>query len=438
MMGSEMERNDSTPSRRGVLRAGAGLATAAAAALAGGRAVAAGNGNGGNPENLPPNLPEWGRSLGLGVIEEPYGNPSRHEAHVVRRYVPWLTADRIGSVSFTPLAELHGIITPNGLCFERHHGGYPDVDPNDWRLMVHGLVDRPKIFTLQDLMRMPTVSRIHFLECPANGGMEWRGAQMSGVQYTHGMLMCCEWTGVQLKHIFAETGLKPNASWVLAEGGDASHLSRSLPIAKLLDDCILAWGQNGEMLRPQQGYPVRLVVPGYEGNVWIKWIRRLEVGDRPWYHRSETRTYTDLLPSGKARQFTFINEVNSVITYPCPEKPLRGKPGFVEIKGLAWSGLGKIARVDVSVDGGDTWRTAELQEPILSKALTRFRIPWEWREGTGPFYLQSRAIDETGRVQPSIHALRDKRGVESIYHNNRIHTWLVEKDGTVVNVQIDA
>jgi sulfane dehydrogenase subunit SoxC len=422
-------RPSALSSRRGVLGLGAGLAAVGLAPRSAAK---------GNAENHPPNLPEWSRSLGPGVIEEPYGMPSRHEAHVVRRYVPWLTADRHASVSFTPLADLHGIITPNGLCFERHHSGYPDVDPEDWRLLVHGLVDRPMVFTLQDLMRMPSESRILFLECPANGGMEWRGAQMSGVQYTHGMVHCCEWTGVSLRTLFAETGLAPNASWILAEGGDAAHLTRSLPIAKCLDDCMLAWGQNGEMLRPQQGYPVRLVVPGWEGNVWIKWIRRIEVGDRPWYHRQETRNYTDLMPSGKARQFTFVNEVNSVITYPCPEKPLVGVSGFVEIRGLAWSGLGRIARVDVSVDGGDTWRTATLQEPVLPKALTRFRIPWEWRPGTGPFYLESRAIDETGRVQPTIGQLRAVRGTESIYHNNAIQTWLVEPDGTTVNVQIDA
>jgi len=431
-----MSMGDSRSSRRHLLRATTGAAAVAALAAATGRSASARSAA--NQENLPPNLPEWGRALGPGVIEEPYGTPSPHEAHVVRRYVPWLTADRQASVSFTPLADLHGIITPNGLCFERHHGGYPDVPPADWRLMIHGLVERPLVFTLEDLMRMPSQSRIYFLECPANGGMEWRGAQMSGVQFTHGMIHCCEWTGVSLRTVLAETGLKPNASWALVEGGDASHLTRSLPIAKLLDDAMLAWGQNGEMLRPQQGYPVRLVVPGWEGNVWIKWVRRIELGDRPWYHRQETRNYTDLMPDGKARQFTFVNEVNSVITYPCPEKPLTGKPGFVEIKGLAWSGLGRITRVDVSVDGGDTWRTAALQEPVLPKALTRFRIPWEWQEGTGPFYLQSRAIDETGRVQPTIEALRSVRGVESIYHKNAIHTWLVEKDGTTVNVQIDA
>ncbi|MFN3449050.1 MAG: sulfite dehydrogenase [Roseococcus sp.] len=414
-------------SRRGVIGAMAG----AAAALPAGVVRASGN-----PQNQPPHLPEWGRSLGPGVIEETYGTRSRHET-AVRRYVPWLTPDRVSSVSFTPLAEMHGIITPSGLHFERHHGGVPDIDPADYRLMIHGMVERPLIFTLEDLKRMPQVSRIHFIECPANGGMEWRGAQMSGVQFTHGMLSCSEWTGVPLRFLLAQAGLRPGASWLLAEGGDASHMTRSVPLAKALDDAIVAYGQNGEAVRPQQGYPVRLVLPGYEGNMWVKWLRRIEVGDRPWFTRWETRTYTDLMPDGLSRQFTFVNEVNSVITYPCPEKPLQGRPGFVEISGLAWSGAGRVTRVDVSVDGGDNWRTAELQDPVLPKALTRFRIPWEWREGQTAF-LQSRAMDETGRVQPSITALRAARGTESIYHKNSIHTWLVERDGTVVNVQIDA
>lgn len=408
--------------RRALLGAGAALAASGGARAA-------------NPENQPPNLPEWSRALGPGVIEEPYGTRSRHET-AVRRYVPWLTPDRHSSVSFTPLAEQHGIITPSGLHFERHHGGVPEIDPADYRLMIHGLVERPLVFTLEDLKRLPSVSRIHFIECPANGGMEWRGAQMSGVQFTHGMLSCSEWTGVPLKILLTQAGLRPGASWLLAEGGDASHMTRSVPLAKALDDAFIAFGQNGEAVRPQQGYPARLVLPGYEGNMWVKWIRRIELGDRPWFSRWETRTYADLMPDGLSRQFTFVNEVNSCITNPCPEKPLRGRPGFVQIGGLAWSGAGRIARVDVSVDGGDNWRRAELEGSPLPMALTRFRINWEWREGQVA-HLQSRATDEAGRVQPGIDILRRARGVESIYHKNAIHTWLVERDGTVVNVQID-
>jgi len=420
--------------RRGLLAGAASLAAVPVAA-----AAQSGGGPGsGDPANLPPSQPEWGRSPGVGVVEEPYGTPSEHEAQVVRRYVPWLTPDRLSSVSFTPLADLHGIVTPSGLCFERHHSGVAQVAPADWRLLVHGLVDRPLELDLATLMRFPSVSRIHFLECAANGGMEWRGAQMSGVQYTHGMVHCCEWTGVTLRTLFAETGLKPDASWVLAEGGDASHLSRSLPIAKLLDDCLLAWGQNGEALRPANGYPVRLIVPGWEGNVWIKWIRRLEVGDRPWFHRQEVRNYTDLMPDGKARQFTFVQEPSGVITDPCPERPLAGRGGFVELRGLAWSGLGRVARVDVTLDGGRSWVPAELQEPVLPKALTRFRLPWSWRPGGEPVLLASRTICETGRVQPTIGALRRVRGVESIYHRNAIQFWQVDPDGVVANVQTDA
>jgi sulfane dehydrogenase subunit SoxC len=258
-------------------------AGAASLASASGIAQAAGN-----AESQPPNLPEWSRSLGPGVIEETYGTRSRHET-AVRRYVPWLTPDRVSSVSFTPLADMHGIITPSGLHFERHHGGVPDIDPADYRLMIHGMVERPLIFTLEDLKRLPSVSRIYFIECPANGGMEWRGAQMSGVQFTHGMLSCSEWTGVPLKVLLAQTGLRAGASWLLAEASDAAHLARSIPLSKALDDAIIAFGQNGEAVRPQQGYPVRLVLPGYEGNMWIKWLRRIEIGDRPWFTRWETR-----------------------------------------------------------------------------------------------------------------------------------------------------
>ena len=262
------------------------------------------------------------------------------------------------SVSFTPLHELDGIITPNGLCFERHHGGIAEIDPGDYRLIVHGLVDRTLIFTLADLKRFPRVNRIHFLECAANSGMEWRGAQLNGCQYTHGMVHCVEYTGVPLRVLLAEAGVKPNAKWLLAEGADAAAMTRSIPLAKALDDCLVAYRMNGEMLRPEQGYPARLVVPGWEGNVWVKWLRRLKLGDEPWFAREETSKYTDLMENGKARQFTFVMDAKSVITSPSPQAPLRHK-GFTVISGLAWSGRGKIARVDVSLDGGRNWREAK-------------------------------------------------------------------------------
>jgi sulfane dehydrogenase subunit SoxC len=417
------------PSRRGFLKGSAAAGGAALLAGAGvGEAMASG------PDNLPPNVPEWMQSLGPGVTASPYGMPSPHEKHIVRRNVPWLTATEESSINFTPLHELDGIITPNGLCFERHHGGVPEIDPAQHRLMIHGLVDRPLIFTMDDLMRFPSVSRIHFLECPANGGMEWRGAQMAGVQFSHGMVHCCEWTGVRLSTLLAEVGVQKPAKWLLAEGADAAAMTRSIPLDKAMDDVILAYSQNGERVRPENGYPLRLMVPGWEGNVNVKWLRRIKIGDQPWHHREETSRYTDLMPDGKARQFTFVQEANSVITSPCPEKPMKFGKGFYEIRGIAWSGYGRISKVDVSLDGGMNWQTAELQKPVLSKSLTRFRFPLQW-DGR-PLLLQSRATDESGYVQPTIEALRKVRGINSIYHKNSIHTWRVHPGGEVENVQI--
>ena len=262
------------------------------------------------------------------------------------------------SVSFTPLHELDGIITPNGLCFERHHAGIAEIDPADYRLILHGLVDKPLIFTLDDLKRMPRVNRAYFCECAANSGMEWRGAQLNGAQFTHGMVHCVMYTGVPLKLLLDEAGVKPNAKWLLLEGGDAAAMTRSLPLQKALDDALVAYRMNGEMLYPENGYPVRMVIPGWEANMWVKWLRRIEVGDEPWHHREETSKYTDLLENGTARRFTFVMDAKSVITNPSPQAPLNHKSGFTVLSGLAWSGRGKIARVDVSLDGGRNWRTA--------------------------------------------------------------------------------
>jgi sulfane dehydrogenase subunit SoxC len=410
------------PSRRRFLTA-AGATTAALT----GQALA------GNPKNLPPNVPDWTRQLGDGVAVRPYGKPSQYEAHVVRRDVSWLTASPQSSVSFTPLHELDGIITPNGLCFERHHGGIAEIDPEDYRLIVHGLVDKPLIFTLADLKRLPRVNRIHFLECAANSGMEWKGAQLNGCQYTHGMVHCVAYTGVPLRVLLGEAGVKPNAKWLLAEGADAAAMTRSIPLAKALDDCLVAYRQNGEMLRPEQGYPARLVVPGWQGNMWVKWLRRLKLGDEPWFAREETSKYTDLMADGKARQFTFVMDAKSVITSPSPQAPVRRK-GFTVISGLAWSGRGKVVRVDVSLDGGKNWREARIDGVQLNKACVRFYAETEW--SGGEMLLQSRAIDETGYVQPSKNDLRKIRGVNSIYHNNGIQTWLVKQDGEVENVEV--
>ena len=337
------------PERRAFLLRGLAFAGAAAA----GPVLAAVD-----PDDaLPPNIPPWTRSLGRGVVTVPYGVPSEFEANVIRRTVPWLTANNISSISFTPLPELKGIITPNGLVFERYHAGVPDIDPDQHRLMIHGMVERPLVLTMNDLMRFPSVSVIRFIECPANGGMEWRGAQMEALQFTHGMLSCCEWTGVPLSVLLEEVGLKKGAAWILAEGADGAAMTRSIPLEKALDDTLVVYAQNGEALRPEQGYPVRLLNPGWEGNTSVKWLRRLEVGDQPWYQREETSKYTDLMADGRARKFSFTQETNSVITFPCPEKPLTQR-GRYEIEGLAWSGRGRIRSVDISLDGGVNWRRA--------------------------------------------------------------------------------
>ena len=410
--------------RRGFLKGSlAAMGGGLAAAATGGTARAAGD----------IKVNEWMKTLGEGVVSRPYGLPSEYESHVRRRWVEWLTATRESSVSFTPIQDLDGIVTPNGLCFERHHGGIAEVDPSEYRLMINGLVEKPLIFTLDDLKRMPRVNRFYFLECAANSGMEWRGAQLNGCQYTHGMIHCLQYTGVALKTVLEQAGIRPNGKWILAEGGDASGLDRSIPIEKALDDCMLAFAMNGEALRPEQGYPVRLVVPGWEGNMWIKWIRRIEVGDEPWHTREETSKYTDLMEDGRSRRFTWIMDAKSVVTSPSPQAPLKYK-GINVLSGLAWSGRGKVKRVDVTFDGGRNWVEAELAPPVLSRCLTRFHVNFEW-DGR-PLLIQSRCIDETGYIQPTKDELRAVRGTNSIYHNNGIQTWHVMASGEVENVEI--
>jgi sulfane dehydrogenase subunit SoxC len=385
------------------------------------------------PNAFPPQDPPWSQTLGPGIVDRPYGRPSQFVKDVIRRNVPWLTASKESSVSFSPLQDLNGIITPNGLFFERYHAGRATVDPKQHRLMIHGLVERPLLLSMQDIERFPSVSRIHFIECPANGGMEWRAAQLNSLQFTHGMVSCAEWTGVKLSTLLDEVGVKKEAKWALMEGADGAHMTRSLPLDKCLDDCLVVYAQNGEALRPEQGFPLRLLVPGWEGNVSVKWLRRIKLGDKPWYTREETAKYTDLMADGSSRGFTWVNDAKSVITIPCPEKPLSG-PGLYEIRGLAWTGRGKIRAVDVSFDGGVNWRRAALTEPVLTKALTRFTLPWRW-DGK-PALLESRAVDETGYVQPTITQLRKLRGSNSIYHNNSIQTWQIKPDGSVYDVQL--
>jgi sulfane dehydrogenase subunit SoxC len=415
--------NNRAMTRRRLFGAGAGFLAAAKSASA--RAE--------DGTNLPPDVPAWQKQPGAEVMSPPYGAPSRFEAGVVRRPRQGgaQPPTRLAALSVTPIQNLTGIITPNGLHYERHHAGVPTIDPAEHRLIVHGLVDRAMIFTMDDLTRFPSVSRIHFIECSGNSSPNWGEPKPElAAQDTHGLLSCAEWTGVPLPTILSEAGLKPEAKWLLAEGGDAAAMTRSIPIEKALDDALLAYAQNGERLRPEQGYPLRLLLPGYEGNVNIKWLRRIKVGTAPFQTREETSKYTMVMPDKTIRQFNFVMEAKSVITYPSGGQKL-GPPGFYEISGVAWSGAGKIARVEVSLDGGAGWRDAALQEPILPKCLTRFRFPWRW-DG-GPASLCSRATDETGVTQPSRETLLEQRDVRSYYHNNAIQTWRVAAGGAVTN-----
>lgn len=407
----------------------------AAASLAGGTALAsqaAISAAAASSDNLPPHIPDWQTKPGGEVMSPPYGAPSQFEASVVRRErsggSPYPTKQ--AAVSLTPLQDLHGVITPNGLHYERHHAGVPTIDPQEHRLIIHGMVERPMIFTMDDIVRFPSVSRIHFLECSGNTQNWGKPAPELTVQDTHGLLSCCEWTGTWLKTILGEIGVKPEAKWMLAEGADAAAMTRSIPIEKVFDDAIVAYAQNGERLRPEQGYPVRLLLPGYEGNASVKWLRRLKFGDAPWQTREETSKYSWIMPDGTIRQFNFIMEAKSVITFPSGGRKLDAQ-GFHEISGLAWSGRGKIARVEVSTDGGASWADAALQEPVLSKCLTRFRLPWRW--SGAPALLSSRATDESGSVQPTREALLKERDARSYYHYNAIQSWSVAASGVVAN-----
>jgi len=402
--------------------------TAVAGGALAGSAILSPNARAQAPAGAPPPAPADPTKL-LGRPVSEYGQRSRFETSV---RVPFATKTKESSWTFSPLQDSRGIITPSALHFERHHAGVPDIDPAQHRLLIHGLVRRPVVLSVEDIRRLPSVSRVHMIECSGNGLTEWAKPTMKDVQGTHGLTSCSEWTGVPLAAIFDDLGLGPNATWIVAEGADGAAMTRSLPMAKCLADIIIAYGQNGEALRPEQGYPLRLVIPGYEGNTHIKWLRRIKVVSEPYQTREETAKYTDLMPDGTARQFTFEMEAKSVITFPSGTQTLRGA-GFYEITGLAWSGRGWIRRVEVSTDGGTTWRDARLQEPIYRIAHTRFRLDWRWdgREAI----LQSRCTDDTGYVQPTLAELARVRGLNSVYHLNAIQSWKVARDGGVSNVR---
>ena len=431
-MNQEFETEELTSvSRRDFFKKTATVSAAAAAAILAPSAVLADD-----PAIM--HHPKWGTTLGDECNANPYGFPSKYEHNVVRRTSALMSSagDMHAAISMTPLHEQKGIITPNGLHFTRTHNGVAHVDPNEWRLMIHGLVEKPIVLTLEQLKRYPSETEIHFVECPSNGAAEWKGPQFNSVQFVRGMMSCSAWTGVRLKTILDELGLKPEAKWMLAEGSDGSEMSRTLPIEKVLDDVMIVYGQNGEALRNEQGYPVRLLAPGWEANLCVKWLKRLEFGDKPWYAKEETSKYTALTASGKAIQHFYALETNSIITSPCPEIPWTDlRVGdLIEIQGLAWTGHGTVKGVDITFDGGKNWVEASLKGLVLPKAWTRFSYMYRY-EGK-PLLLASRSYDDSDNVQPTVNQEKKVVGVEGVYHRNAIHTWAISAKGEVNNVQV--
>jgi sulfane dehydrogenase subunit SoxC len=378
----------------------------------------------------PPDVAPSMKAPGAGMSE--YGTPAKYEGKVTRTLIRSQPGTTGSGASRTPLESLDGMITPSGLHFERHHSGVPDIDPAAHRLLVHGLVKRPLIFSMDALMRYPMISRIHFMECSGNSQLLYQPTPPNlTVGQAHGLVSCSEWTGVPLRILLEEAGVDRSAQWILAEGADAAAMSRSIPMAKAMDDAILALFQNGERLRPENGYPVRLFLPGWEGNMSVKWLRRLKVVPAPIMTKDETSRYTDLQADGKSLMFTYPMDVKSVITRPSHGMTLPGA-GLHQISGIAWSGNGTIKRVDVSTDGGKTWGEAPLVAPVLPRAITRFRLPWKW-DGTATV-LKSRAVDDTGAVQPEREKFIAEHGNNAIFHFNGIQAWSVAASGEVKHV----
>ncbi len=376
-------------------------------------------------------VPPWTKTGGAWFT--PYTTPSKYEDKVVRGPITESVYGGIGPGSVrSPLQFLEGMITPNGVHFERSHNGVPEIDPAAHRLLIHGLVKRPLVFTLGNLARYPMTSRISFVECAGNSGALYGDQPAAGTAQTlHGLVSCAEWTGVPLALLLDEAGVHPDAKWLIAEGADAAAMSRSVPLAKALDDAMIALYQNGERIRPANGYPMRLLLPGWQGNMNVKWLRRLKLTNQPAMTKDETSKYSLLLKEGKVAQFKFTLDAKSVITKPSPGVNM-GQPGLYEISGIAWSGNGTIRKVEVSADGGKSWAEAALAPPVLSKAVTRFRVPWKW-DG-GPATLQSRATDDTGYVQPTRQALIAARGNRAQYHCNLITSWGIAQGGEVKHV----
>jgi sulfane dehydrogenase subunit SoxC len=365
----------------------------------------------------------------LGIPLGPYGERSPYEKAV--RFTRQSKTPETGS-SFTPLADSVGTLTPSSLHYERHHSGIPTIDPAQHRLIIHGMVDRPLSLSVSDIKRLPSISRTMVLECGGNSGSEWAATTGPDVQRSFGLVSCSEWTGVSLAMLLKEVGVRPGASWMIAEGADACRMMRSVPLPKAMDDALIAYGQNGEALRPAQGYPLRLLLPGWEGNANVKWLHSLMLTDQAYMARDETAKYSDLMPDGKARIFTYRMEAKSVITFPSGGQVLPGR-GLYELTGLAWSGSGRIERVEITTDGGKSWADAQLQEPRLSNAFTRFRLMWRF-DGRETL-VASRATDETGYVQPSREELIAIRGTNSGYHFNGMKFWKIRADGMVTNAE---
>ena len=424
--------NNTESSRRSFFKKTASIgAVAAATALSANEATA-------GDDPLIMHHVKWGQKLGDPVTKNRYGMPSAYEHNNVRRNTKLLASGNFqASIAVCPIHESEGIITPNGLFFSRCHGGTAHIDPTEFRLMIHGdEIEKDIILTLDELKRYPRVTRTHFIECPANGGQEWRGPQFNSLQFAKGFMSSAEWTGVYIKDLIKDLGIKPGAQWMLAEGSDNSEMGRTIPMDKVMDDAMLVWGQNGEALRPEQGYPVRLLVPGWEGNLCVKWLKRLEFSAEPFYCKEETSKYTALKKTGKAIQHFYANEVNSTVVYPSPEKPWTDlKVGdLVEIEGLAWSGMGTITGVDLSFDGGKNYVEADLKGLVLPKSWTRWSFMYRY-EGK-PLLLTSRAMDDAGYIQPTVDQEVGALGVEGVYHRNGVETWEVTAEGKVNHVQI--
>lgn len=413
--------------RRALLRGGVAAAGATAATVtAGASAQAASIGAG---------QPEWMKTPGARF--RGYGQPSKFAEGVARTILePYGELAPGAGVSFTPLKSLHGAITPNGLHFNRSHNGVPDIDPAQHQFMIHGLVERPLVFTMDQLMRYPTVTRTLFIECSGNSFFNsnlFPEAMQVPVDMIHGLVSCAEWTGIPLSVLLEEAGVKPEGTWILAEGADSAAMSRSIPMEKCLDDVMIALYQNGEPVRPEQGYPMRLLTPGFEGNMSVKWLRRIKVTDGPTHTKDETSKYTELMADGTSRQFTYTMGAKSTITRPANGLTMQGA-GLYEVTGLAWSGHGAIAKVEVSADGGASWAEAELSGTPMPQSLTRFRMPWDW--SGGPATLQSRAYDSAGNTQPTHAEWSALYAPGQTFHCNAIQSWGIAENGEITNVYI--